>query len=129
MHTLSLFESEPCLTPLTHSNHNKQSSALPAPQINIWRMSQISEFVIRCDGVFQDHDHVYMVQELCSGGDIRAALDVSLHTSTPAQPIQFLLTLSFILTLSPTMHTHSLTHFSTLSPISHPFLLSGRPPL
>jgi len=45
-----------------------------ALEIQIWRACQRSAYVISCDGVFQDADNVYLVQELCPGGDISVAM-------------------------------------------------------
>uniref|UniRef100_A0A7S0S379 Protein kinase domain-containing protein n=1 Tax=Chlamydomonas leiostraca TaxID=1034604 RepID=A0A7S0S379_9CHLO len=50
-----------------HANHLKH-------EVHVWTMCQNSQSVVRFEGCYEDEEHAYLVQELCTGGDLRAVL-------------------------------------------------------
>ncbi|KAJ9526981.1 hypothetical protein QJQ45_025308 [Haematococcus lacustris] len=43
-------------------------------EVEAWSSCQGSQYVVRLEGLYEDAEHVMLVQELCSGGDLRSVL-------------------------------------------------------
>lgn len=55
--------------------HGMQLDAI-SREVETWRQAQQgSKFVARLEGVYEDDEHAYIVQELCGGGDLKSLLD------------------------------------------------------
>eukprot|EP00882_Tetradesmus_deserticola_P004978 GHRQ01005247.1.p1 GENE.GHRQ01005247.1~~GHRQ01005247.1.p1 ORF type:complete len:460 (+),score=164.08 GHRQ01005247.1:657-2036(+) len=46
-------------------------------EVSTWLQAQGSKFVARLEGLYEDEDHAYLVQELCAGGDLKTLLDAN----------------------------------------------------
>jgi calcium-dependent protein kinase len=55
--------------------HGMQLDAI-SREVETWRQAQLgSKFVARLEGLYEDEEHAYIVQELCAGGDLKGLLD------------------------------------------------------
>ncbi|WIA29513.1 hypothetical protein OEZ86_012014 [Tetradesmus obliquus] len=46
-------------------------------EVSTWVQAQGSKFVAKLEGLYEDEEHAYIVQELCAGGDLKSLLDAN----------------------------------------------------
>ncbi|KAF6252390.1 kinase-like domain-containing protein [Scenedesmus sp. NREL 46B-D3] len=46
-------------------------------EVSTWVQAQGSKFVAKLEGLYEDEEHAYIVQELCAGGDLKTLLDAN----------------------------------------------------
>lgn len=57
----------------------KKYSTLLQKEIHHWQLLQQCPQVVDLEGIYEDDDYLYIVQELCTGGDLQHLLKVRYH--------------------------------------------------
>eukprot|EP00775_Hariotina_reticulata_P011054 gene11054-11209_t len=58
------------------SKHGMQLEAIKR-EVATWQQAQGSRYVARIEGLYEDDDHAYILQELCAGGNLKSFLDAN----------------------------------------------------